>query len=178
MNPVQTLRPGHRKTSRVPYDSLSLRHLIESIAIAMAQGYGLARTRALSHFAPMTRTLGQRDHLYSETALLDREVVIFRAQRIAKAPRRRPQFDPGQRAEILQLSILRGWSTKQTALRFGLHPNTIHNWRRSLRDTGRAERLLAEPTWNRLHEAVRWTVQEIRRLCPELKFGTRTIAAI
>jgi len=176
MNPVQTPRPGHRKTRRVPPDSRSLWHLIESIAIAMAQGYGLARTRALSHAAPMTRMLGQRDHLYSETALLEREVAIFRSQRMAKAPRRRTQFDPRQRAEILQLSVLRGWSSKQTALRFGVHPNTIRNWRRSLRDKGRAERLLGEPPWNRLHEAVRWTVHEIRRLCPEREFGTRTIA--
>ena len=76
----------------------------------------------------------------------------------------------------MQLSVLRGWSSKQTALRFGVHPNTIRNWRRSLRDKGRAERLLGEPPWNRLHEAVRWTVHEIRRLCPEREFGTRTIA--
>ena len=96
------------QTRRVSPDSRSLWHLIESIAIAMAQGYGLARTRALSHADPMTRVLGQRDHLYSETALLEREVAIFRAQRMAKPPRRRPQFDPGQRAEILQLSVLRG----------------------------------------------------------------------
>jgi len=176
MNLVQTPRPGHRKTRRVSPDSRSLWHLIESIAIAMAQGYGLARTRALSHAAPMTRMLGQRDHLYTETAMLEREVAIFRAQRMAKAPRRRPQFDPRQRAEILQLSVLRGWSSKQTALRFGVHPNTIRNWRRSLRDKGRAERLLGEPPWNRLHEAVRWTVHEIRRICPEREFGTRTIA--
>lgn len=124
----------------------------------------------------MTRMLGQRDHLYTETAMLEREVAIFRAQRMAKPPRSRSQFDPRQRAEILQLSVLRGWSSKQTALRFGVHSNTIRNWRRSLRDMGRAERLLGEPPWNRLHEAVRWTVHEIRRLCPEREFGTRTIA--
>jgi hypothetical protein len=94
MHTVQTPRPGHRKIRRVSPDSRSLWHLIESIAIAMAQGYGLARTRALSHVAPMTRMLGQRDHLYTETAMLEREVAIFRSQRMAKAPRRRPQFDP------------------------------------------------------------------------------------
>lgn len=120
----------------------------------------------------MTRMLGQRDHLYTETAMLERGVAIFRSQRMVKAPRRRPQFDPRQRAEIL----LRGWSSKQTALRFGVHPNTIRNWCRSLREKGRAERLLGEPPWNRLHEAVLWTVHEIRRLCPEREFGTRTIA--
>ena len=105
----------------------SLWHLIEAIAVAMAQGYGLARSRALGHPAPMTRMLSQRDHLFSETALLERELAIFRAQRLAKAPRRRPQFGPGQRAEFLQLATLRGWNAKQTAGRFGLHPNTIRN---------------------------------------------------
>lgn len=176
MHLVHTPTPGHRKIPRSPSKSPSLRHLIDSIALAMAQGYGLARTRALSHVAPMTRMLGQRDHLYTETALLEREVAIFRSQRMAKAPRRRPQFDQRQRAEILQLSVLRGWSSKQTALRFGVHPNRIRNWRRSLRDKGRAERLLGAPSWNRLHEAVRWTLHEIRRLCPEREFGTKTIA--
>lgn len=176
MHPVQTPTPGHRKIPRSPSKSPSLWHLIDSIALAMAQGYGLARTRALSHVAPMTRMIGQRDHLYTETALLERELAIFRSQRMAKPPRRRPQFDQRQRAEILQLSVLRGWSSKQTALRFGVHPNTIRNWRRALRDKGRAERLLGAPPWNRLHEAVRWTVHEIRRLCPEREFGTKTIA--
>lgn len=154
----------------------SLWHLIEAIAVAMAQRYGLARSRALCHPAPMTRMLAQRDHLFSEAALLERELAIFRAQRLAKAPRRRPQFGPGQRAEILQLTTLRGWTAKQAADRFGLHPNTIRNWRKALRDRSRSEQLFAEPPWNRLHTAVRWTVHEIRRLCPEREFGTRTIA--
>lgn len=57
----------------------------------------------------MTRMLAQRDHLYTEAALSEREVAIFRAQRLATPPRRRTQFTPEQRAEILQLAVLRGW---------------------------------------------------------------------
>jgi len=156
--------------------SRSLWHLIESIAVAMAQGYGLARVRALSHPSAMIRMLAQRDHLYSEASLLEREIAIFRAQRLAKSPRRRPQFAPEQRGEILQLIALRGWSVKYASNRFGLHPNTIRNWKRLLRDKHKTERRFGEPPWNRLHDAVRWTVHEIRRLCPEREFGTRTIA--
>jgi len=141
----------------------------------MMQAYGRARTRALGHVAPMARMLAQRDHLYSEAALLEREVAIFWAQRLARPPRR-PQFAPEQRAEILQLAALRGWSAKEAAERFGLHPNTIRNWRRTLHNKSRAERLVGEPPWNRLHRAVRLTVHEIRRRCPEREFGTRTIA--
>ena len=40
----------------------------------------------------------------------------------------------------------------------------------------RAERLIGEPPWNKLHDAVRGLVHEIRRLCPEREFGTRSIA--
>jgi len=156
--------------------SRSLWHLIESVVVAMAQGYGLARVRALSHPSAMIRMLAQRDHLHSEASLLEREVAIFRAQRLAKVPRRRAQFAPEQRAEILQLIALRGWSAKFAASRFGLHPNTIRNWKRLLRDKHKSERRFGEPPWNRLHDAVRWTVREIRRLCPEREFGTRTIA--
>lgn len=142
----------------------------------MAQGYGLARTRALSHPAPMTRLLGQRDHLHTEAALLERELAVFRAQRLAKAPRHRSHFAPEQRAEILKLAVLRGWTAKETAARFGLHPNTIRNWKRAIRDKRRSDELIGTPPSNRLHAAVRWTVHEIRRLCPEREFGTRTIA--
>jgi len=71
---------------------------------------------------------------------------------------------------------LRGWTAKRTAERFVLHPNTVRNWQKSIRDKYRAERTVGEPPWNKLHEAVRWTVHEIRRLCPEREFGTRSIA--
>ncbi|MEN1705225.1 MAG: DDE-type integrase/transposase/recombinase [Planctomycetota bacterium] len=169
--------PGHAaEPAMVSPESRSLWHLIECIAVALAQGYGLARARALAHSAPMTRLLGQRDHLHTEAAMLERELAIFRAQRLEKAPRQRPHFAPQQRAEILQLAALRGWTAKEAAARFGLHPNTIRNWKRAIRDKRRSEELIGAPPWNRLHQAVRWTVHEIRRLCPEREFGTRMIA--
>jgi len=150
--------------------------LIEAVGVAMMQGCGLGRTRALGHPAPMTRMLAQRDHLFTEATLLERELAVFRAQRRAKPPSWRPQCAREQRAEILQLAALRGWTATQAADRFGLHPNTIRNWRRALGVKRRVDQLLGEPPWNRLHAAVRWTVHEIRRLCPEREFGTQTIA--
>ena len=71
---------------------------------------------------------------------------------------------------------LRGWSAKETASRFVVHPNTIRNWKRALRDKHKAEDLVGAPPWNKLHEGVRWLVHEIWALCPERDFGTRTIA--
>ena len=87
-----------------------------------------------------------------------------------------PHFSPEQRAEIIQLAALRQWSVKQTAQRFGLHENTIRGWKRAHLNKHRTDELLGSPPWNRLHESVQHTVHEIRKLCPEREFGTRSIA--
>ena len=122
------------------------------------------------------RFKAHRDHLYTEAALLERELEVFRSQRLSKLPRERPHFSPEQRAEIMQLAPLRQWSAKQTAMRFGLHENTIHSWKRALLNKRRADELLGSPPWNQLHESVRHTVRKIRMMCPERSFGTRSIA--
>ncbi|MFK7885167.1 MAG: transposase, partial [Phycisphaerales bacterium] len=124
----------------------------------------------------MVRILAQRDHAYSDVVLLERELAIFRSQRQGRASKTRAHYAPKERAEILQLMRLRGWSTKETAAHFVVHPNTIRNWRRALRNKLKAEQVVGAPPWNKLHEGVRWLVQEIRALCPERDFGTRTIA--
>ncbi len=147
--------------------SRSVWHLVDSIATAMSQSYGIARARALTDPLELVLIKVQRDHLYTESALLERELEIFRSSRLAKPPRERPHFIPEQRAQIMQLAALRQWSTKQTANRFGLHANTINSWKKALLDKNRSDRLLGSPPWNRLHDAVRHTVHDIRKLCPE-----------
>jgi len=156
--------------------SRSVWHLIDSVAAAIAQSYGIARARALTNPMAAVRIRAHRDHLYTEAALLERELVIFRSQRLAKPPRERPHFSPEQRAEIMQLAALRQWSAAYTARRFGLHENTIRSWKKAMLSKRRADELLGAPPWNRLHEAVRHTVHELRKLCPEREFGTRSIA--
>ncbi len=71
---------------------------------------------------------------------------------------------------------LREWSAAETARRFVLHPNSVRHWLKQLRTTGKSSHLFTGPVWNRIHDAVRWTVHELRRLCPEPEVGTRTIA--
>ena len=156
--------------------SRSIWHLVDSVATAISQSYGIARSRALTNPMASVRMKAQRDHLYTEAALLERELEIFRSQRLSKPSRQRPHFSPEQRAEIMQLAALRQWSAAYTARRFGLHENTIHCWKRALLNKHRAEELLGSPPWNRLHESVRHTVHEISKLCPERDFGTRSIA--
>ena len=151
-------------------------NLVDAVSILFMHAYMAARARAFGHPSPMVRVLAQRDHAYTDSVLLERELAIFRSQRQSRPAKRRPHYAPQERAEIPQLMRLRGWSTKETAARFIVHPNTIRNWKRALRDKLKADDLVGAPPWNRLHEGVRWLVHEIRLLCPERDFGTRTIA--
>jgi transposase InsO family protein len=100
----------------------------------------------------------------------------FHAQREGLPPHRRPDYRPEQRLAILQLRRLRGWSIKKTAKRFVLHHNTIRAWIRAAEGKGRPSLLAGAVVWNRIDEAVRWAVHELRRLCPEPEFGARRIA--
>jgi len=150
--------------------------LVESVSVLFMRGYLAARARAYEHPMPMVRLLAQRDHAHTESVLLERELAIYRSQRHCKSPKHRPHYSPQERSEILQLMCLRGWPCKEAAARFVVHPNTIRNWKRALRDKLKTDELIGAPPWNKLHEGVRWLVHEIRQLCPERDFGTRTIA--
>jgi len=154
----------------------SIRPAVDAVSTLFMRGYLAARARAFGHPSPMVRVLAQRDHAYSDAVLLERELAIFRSQRQGRSPKTRAHYAPKERAEILQLMRLRGWSTTEAAAHFVVHPNTIRNWKRAVRDKFKAERVVGDPPWNKLQEGVRWLVHEIRTLCPERDFGTRTIA--
>ena len=154
----------------------SVLQFIDAIAIAIAQGYMLARARLVSHPSPLLRLAAVRDALAWDAALLERELAVFRQERERISPKQRPHYTPTHRLEILQIMRLRHWSATETARRFVLHPNTIRGWLKQLRTHGESSHLFSGPVWNRLHDAVRWTVHELRRLCPQTECGTRTIA--
>jgi transposase InsO family protein len=141
-----------------------------------SQAYQLARTRLASAGSPVLRLVVERDHAVTELELLRREIVILRASRAHMPPQRRPEYPPEQRLAILQLRQLRGWNIAETAERFVLHTNTIRSWIKAVQGTGNMQLLQNAMPWNRISDALRWTTQEIRRLCPEPEFGTRTIA--
>ena len=92
------------------------------------------------------------------------------------SPHRRPDYSPEQRLAIVQLMRLCDWSLKTTASRFVLHENTIRTWRQMIEGKRSSTTLLGIPRWNLIDDAVRWAVQELRRLFPEQEFGSRTIA--
>ena len=156
--------------------SAAVLRVVDSVAIVLAQACQLARARLASAASPIVRLLVQRDQAVSEADLLRREVDVFRAQRGGVPPHRRPDYRPEQRLAILQLRRLRGWSIKKTAEHFVVHRNTIRAWIRAAEGKGRPSLLAGALVWNRIDEAVRWAVHELRRLCPEPEFGTRSIA--
>lgn len=62
------------------------------------------------------------------------------------------------------------------AKRFVLHPNTVRAWIQAVEGRGNERLLSPAVAWNRIDDLVRWAVHELRRLCPEPEYGTRTIA--
>lgn len=148
----------------------------DGIATIFMRAAVLARTRMLDHASPMVRMMGQRDAASHDAALLERELEVFRSQRRRKAAHQRSHYAPAERAQILEVMRLRGWSAKEASQRFVVHPNTIRNWQKAVEDKLRAEHVLGQPPWNRIHDGVRRLVHEIRVAFPEPEFGTRTIA--
>jgi putative transposase len=61
-------------------------------------------------------------------------------------------------------------------MRFVLHSNTVRSWIKAIEGRGNARLLMPAVVWNRIDDMVRWAVHELRRLCPEPEFGTRSIA--
>jgi len=112
----------------------------------------------------------------SEKELLRRELTILRSSRQSLPPHRRPDYCSSERLAILQLKRLRGWSVGKTARRFIVHPNTIRSWIKAIEGRGNDNLFVDAIVWNRIDDAVRWTARELRRLCPQPEFGTRTIA--
>jgi putative transposase len=150
--------------------------LIDSIAVLLSQGYQLARIRLASTASPVMRLICQRDHAVTGREHLKRELAILRASRRSMPPHKRPEYPARQRLAILQLKRHRGWSNAKTAKQFVIHPNTLRSWIRAAEGRGRLSLLEDAIRWNRIDDVVRWASHELRRLCPEREFGTRTLA--
>ena len=158
------------------WSSSSVLPLIDAIAIVIAQGYMLARARLTSHPSPVLRLAAVRDAMAWDSALLKRELAVFRQECERIPSKQRSHYAPTNRLEILQIMRLRHWAAAEAARRFVLHPNTIRGWLKELQTNGASSGLFAGPVWNRIHDSVRWTVHHLRYLCPEPECGTRTIA--
>jgi hypothetical protein len=64
-----------------PWSNSTVLHLIDAVAIAIAQGYMLARARLNSHPSPVVRLASTRDAMAWDAAMLKRELAVFRQER-------------------------------------------------------------------------------------------------
>lgn len=173
---VRLCRAGHCHGGVKLGKDRSVWEVAEGIATTFMCAAVTARARMLEHASPLIRLLGYRDAMHHDACLLERELAVFRSQRERKPAHQRSHYSPSERAQILQVVKLRGWSAKEAGARFVVHPNTIRNWQKAVHDKLKAEQLLGGPPWNRLHVGVRRLIHEIREAFPEPEFGTRTIA--
>ena len=87
--------------------------LADHVATLFTCAATTARARMLAHASPLVRVMGERDALHKEGCLLERELAIFRSQRFRKPAKQRLFYAPEERAEILQVMRLRGWSAAE-----------------------------------------------------------------
>ncbi len=160
----------------MPIASTAVLNLVDAMASTLGQAMQMARTRLASAASPIMRLMIQRDHEVTESELLRRELNILRTGRENMPPQKRPDYRPAQRLAILQIMRLRDWNINITAKRFVIHENTLRAWIKSIEGNGKPSLLAGAIVWNRMDDAVRWAAQELRRLCPEPEFGTRTMA--
>ena len=158
------------------WSTTSVLRITDAMSTALAAGIQNARSRLASAASPILRLMIQRDHEVTESELLRRELDILRTSRQSLAPHGRPDYPPEQRLAIIQLMRLRDWNIKTVAQRFVIHENTLRAWIKSAAGNGKPSLLAGAIAWNRIDDAVRWTVREIQSLCPEPEFGTRTMA--
>ncbi|MFH1022505.1 MAG: hypothetical protein V1809_03890, partial [Planctomycetota bacterium] len=160
----------------MPIPPFAVRSAIEAVAILFTQSYELARCRAAGHPSSITRLMAERDETLLDAALLRRQVGIHQRNRAAYPAEKRPDYLPADRFEILQIQKLRGWSQRETARQFVLHPTTICAWNRAWRCRENIGLFFGNAPWNKMADGVRWLTHQIRSLCPESEFGTRRIA--
>ena len=146
--------------------------LIDVIAISIAQGYILARARSTSRPLPVLRLAAVRHAIAWDAALLERELAVFRQERDRIPAKQRPHCALTHRLEILQIMRLRDWSAAKTAQRFVLDPNSVRGWLKALQQESDTSHLFTCPVWNRIHDAVRCTIHQIRALVPDPDIGT------
>lgn len=138
---VRLFRSGHHGGGVKLGKDRSVWEVAEGIATTFMCAAMAARARMLEHASPLVRLLGQRDALHYDASLLERELAVFRSQRERKLSHQRPHYSPAERAQILEVMKLREWSAKEAGARFVVHPNTIRNWQKAVRDKLRAEQL-------------------------------------
>ena len=157
---------------------LWLRRLLDETTIHFARCYEVARQRAAGDASSVKRMMAQRDDALLDAKLLRREIAVLRRNRTQLPHQKRPDYLPEDRLEILRIRRLRGWSLRQTAHHFVLHYNTVWSWNRAWNRKENIGLFFSRIPWNKISNGIRWAVHQLLDLCPEIEFGTRSMAMI
>lgn len=155
---------------------LWLRRLMQETTIYFAQRYEIARQRTVGNPSSFKRLMAERDEALLDAKLLRREISVLRSSRQKIPQHKRLHYAPSDRSEILQIMRLRGWSIGKTADRFVLHYNTVLAWSHAWQGNKNVGLFFGSVPWNKMGDGPRWAVHQLRSLCPEPEFGTRSIA--
>ncbi|MFH1021759.1 MAG: DDE-type integrase/transposase/recombinase [Planctomycetota bacterium] len=79
-------------------------------------------------------------------------------------------------ALVPRRSIISGSPHPQQFRHFLVHKNTVWAWARDFDRKENVGTFFGNMPWNRIADGVRWLVHEIRAICPEPEFGTRSVA--
>ena len=75
------IQPARKRQIMRLWSNSTVLHLIDALAMAIAQGYMLARARLASHPSPVVRLTATRDATTWDAALVERELAVFRQER-------------------------------------------------------------------------------------------------
>lgn len=106
------------------------------------------------------------DRLRSEIALLERELSIKDARFNRLAPKKRPEYLPAERLEILLIKTMRGLNNSQLARRFQITVQTVRRWVRGVHQGGDMVQLPSKAT--RYPDYLRLVIQQLKLVCPLL----------
>ncbi len=154
----------------------AMRALTDTVATLLMRSYWIARGRAARHASGHVRTMGQRDDAIWHWQIAER-ILGIQCRRIGRMnPHKRPDVLDEDRFEVIQIMRLMGWGPVKAATHFVLHVNTIRTWKREFFKANAVGRFFGSAPFNKLGDATRWLVHEVRRMCPHLAVGSRTIA--
>ena len=112
------------------------------------------------------RLRAENDRFMSEIALLERELAIKDARFNRLPAKKRPEYLPSERLEILLIKTMRGLNNSQLARRFQITVQTVRRWLRGVR-LGKDIVQLPEKV-TRYPDYLRLVIQQLKMYCPLL----------
>jgi len=112
------------------------------------------------------RLRADNDHLKCEIALLERELAIKDARFSRLPAKKRPEYIPSERLEILLIKTMRGLNNSQLARRFQVTVQTVRRWLRGVCLGNKIVELPEKAT--RYPDYLRYVIQQLKMYCPLL----------